>query len=104
MIPRLKAVRGASKVVFSGSAQRQQCDLWRDADAHRKAECSESAVHVERGLLRAIARRLGVRVTVHRQIVEPGHERRNQSRRTDAVIHDLEFYLSAVGVSGEAEF
>src|SRR6266403_3395122 len=96
--------RGPAQVAFSGSSQGQQRDLWRDADAHRKAESPEAAVHIERSFVSAVSRGRGFGMTIHRQIVESRDERRDQSSRTDAVIHDLELDLPAMGVAGEAEF
>ena len=95
--------QGPAQVAFSGSSQGQQRDLWRDADAHRKAESPEAAVHIERSFVSAVSRVRGFGMTIHWQIVEPRNEWRNQPSRTDAVIHDLELDLPAVCVSGKAE-
>src|SRR6266850_1055657 len=95
---------GASYVVFSGSAERQQGDLRRNTDAHRETESSQSAIDIEGSFLCAVARSRGLTVTIHRQFVEPRHKRRNQPSRADTVIHDLELYLSTMSMPGEAEF
>src|ERR1035437_10397103 len=88
---------------LSGSAQRQQRDLWRDANPHREAEGSEPAVHIERSLLQTVPGR-GASMAVHRQVIKSGDERRNQARRADAVIHNLKLYLPAVRVPSQAKF
>ena len=98
--------KGARLVGFSGSPQRQQRYLRRHADAHGKAESSEAAIDVECGFLCAVARgRSGsVAVVRHRQPIQASHERSDEPRRSDAVIHDFELYLAAVSVAGETEF
>src|SRR5262250_3675792 len=81
------------------STQRQQRDLWWNAQPHREADCAQPPVHVERGLLREY----GTVSIRHGQVIQPGDEGRDQPRRIDVMIHDLDLHLTAVRVSGEAQ-
>src|SRR5208337_960055 len=94
----LGAAGSVRNIAFSGSSQRQQRDLGRHADPHREAERSQAPVHIERGFLYAVACGSGASKAAHRQPIKSGDEWRDQPRRTDAVIHDLKFYLAAVRV------
>src|SRR6266849_3396727 len=85
------------------SPQRQQRDLRRHANPYWEAERPEPAVHIERRLLQAVARRHRASMPIHRQPIKPGHERRNQPSRTNAMIHNLNLHLPAMSVTAKAE-
>src|SRR5437764_14100638 len=81
---------------FLRSAQRQQRDLRWYSNAHGEAESSKAAVHVERRFVQTIRRRGAARVAVHRQGVASGDKGRDQPCRANAVVDDLDLYMSAV--------
>src|SRR5260370_25649278 len=85
------------------SPQRQQRDLRRYANPYWEAERPEPAVHIERRLLQAVARRRRASMPVHRQPIKPSDKQRNQPSRTNAVIHNLYLHLPAVSVTGQAK-
>ena len=102
--------RGSEKsrctALNSRSSERQQTDLRRHAQPHRKSKSPQPAIHIKRSFVRGehpCPRAIDTRRTIHRDVIQPRHKRRDQPRRRDVVIDNLNLDLSAVRVSSQAQ-